>query len=101
MGEYDINRYLTRNWDRLAPRLAGKLHVYTGEKDTFYLEGAVRLLKRSLETLGSDAVVEILPGLDHSTLLDSAMRVRITKEMGETLRRAGIGRATVRAAGVR
>ena len=79
MGEYDINRYLTRNWDRLAPRLAGKLHVYTGEKDTFYLEGTVRLLKRSLETLGSDAVVEILPGRDHSTLLDSAMRVRASR----------------------
>ena len=33
------------NWATLGPKLAGKLHVITGELDTFYLEGAVRLLK--------------------------------------------------------
>ena len=31
--------------------------MVTGDLDTFYLEGAVRLLKESLTKLGSDAVV--------------------------------------------
>ena len=72
----------------LGPRLAeGKVHVYMGADDTFYLEGAARLLKQTLEHLGSDAVVEILPNRDHGTLLDRALRVRIAEEMAETFRR--------------
>jgi S-formylglutathione hydrolase FrmB len=90
-GRYDIRQKLTRNWQVLGPKLADKLHVYTGEQDTFYLEGAVRLLKQSLEALGSDAVIEIVPRKDHGTLLSSSMRARIAAEMAETLRRGGIG----------
>jgi len=40
--------------------------------------------------LGSDAVIEILPGKDHEGLLDSDMEARIAREMAETLRGAGI-----------
>ena len=56
---YDIRLILETNWPTLGPRLAGKLHVIAGELDTFYLEGAVRLLQESLDRLGSDAVIEI------------------------------------------
>src|SRR6202011_2350090 len=58
---YDIRLTLENNWKVLGPKLAGKLHVYTGSEDTFYLDGAVALLKESLTKLGSDAVVEIVP----------------------------------------
>jgi S-formylglutathione hydrolase FrmB len=85
---YDIRRTLEANWGALAPKLAGKLHVYTGGNDTFYLEGAVGLLRDSLKKLGSDAVVEVLPGYDHGTLLNAAMRERIAREMAGCLRRA-------------
>ncbi len=85
--KYDIRRKLERDWKTLGPKLAGKLHVYTGAEDTFYLEGAVRLLQASLQELGSDAVVEIVPGRDHSSLLDKAMRERIAREMADALRR--------------
>jgi pimeloyl-ACP methyl ester carboxylesterase len=85
--KFDIRLTLERDWDRLAPKLKGKLHVYTGGEDTFYLEGAVALLKASLAGLGSDAVIEIVPGRDHGTLLDQAMRRRINGEMADTFRR--------------
>jgi S-formylglutathione hydrolase FrmB len=62
---FDIRLVLKKNWSRLGPALAGKLHIYAGEEDTFYLEGAVRLLKRALERLGSDAEVVIVPGMGH------------------------------------
>jgi hypothetical protein len=84
---YDIRLVLERNWDRLGPRLAGKLHVLTGARDTFYLEGAVRLLKESLAALGSDAVVEIIPGKDHSSILDAALSARLDREMKAALNR--------------
>jgi hypothetical protein len=77
---YDIRLKLERNWSTLGPKLAGKLHVYTGDVDTFYLDGAARLLQKSLRDLGSDAVVEMFPGRDHGTI-GSAVRDRIRQEM--------------------
>ncbi len=78
---YDIRLILERNWDELGPRLAGKLNVHMGDQDTFYLEGATMLLKQSLEALGSDAVVEIYPGLDHGSIMTPQLRNRIRSEM--------------------
>ena len=66
---YDIRLVLERNWPVLKSKLAGKLHVYAGGEDNFYLEGAVRLLKESLAKLGSDAEVEIFPDLGHGMVL--------------------------------
>jgi S-formylglutathione hydrolase FrmB len=84
---YDIRLVLERNWQTLGPRLAGKLHIFMGESDTFYLEGAVRLLKDALQRLGSDAVIEIHPGKDHGSLLTPELRDRIRREMAETFLR--------------
>ncbi len=81
--KYDIRLTLERDWKTLGPKLTGKLHVYTGADDTFYLDGAVRLLQESLKKLGSDADVEVVPGRDHGTLLDRKMRERIAREMAD------------------
>jgi hypothetical protein len=80
---YDIRMILEKNWGTLGLQLAGKLHVYTGADDTFYLDGATALLQKSLKDLGSDAKVEIFPGRDHGNLMDQKMRDRITREMAE------------------
>ncbi len=84
---YDIRLTLERNWKTLGPKLAGKLHVYTGGADTFYLEGATRGLGETLKKLGSDAVVEIFPGKDHGTLVDAKLQKRIAEEMAAQSRR--------------
>ena len=82
--KYDIRLVIERHWAALGTQLQGKLHIHMGEFDTFYLEGATRLLKESLERLGSDAVVEIHPGKDHSSLMTSELRDRLRREMAET-----------------
>jgi hypothetical protein len=86
--KYDIRLVLQRNWKALGPKLAGKLHVYIGEMDNFYLEGATRKLKQSLEALGSDAVVELVPGKDHGSLMTTELRARISREMAAMFRAA-------------
>jgi hypothetical protein len=85
--KYDIRLTLDRNWKELGPKLAGKLHVYMGEEDTFYLEGATRLLKESLTNLKSDAVVELFPKKNHGNLVDAALRKRINEEMAAAARK--------------
>lgn len=62
---YDIRLVMERNWKTLGPKVAGKLHIYAGAVDTFYLDGAARLLQQSLKELGSDAEVVIVPNMPH------------------------------------
>jgi pimeloyl-ACP methyl ester carboxylesterase len=81
--KYDIRLILERHWAELGPKLAGKLHVIQGELDTFYLDGATRLLKQSLAALKSDAVIEIVPGRDHSDLATQELALRFRAEMTE------------------
>jgi enterochelin esterase-like enzyme len=88
--KYDIRLVLERNWPALKPKLAGKVHVYMGGADTFYLEGATALLKESLAKLGSDAKVEIFPGKDHGSVMDRALKQRIAREMAEQFRRSQV-----------
>ena len=79
--KYDIGLLLKENWPTLESKLTGKLRIFAGEKDTFYLEGAVRLLKQTLDELGSDAVVEILQGRNHMNVADRALGQRIDQEL--------------------
>ncbi len=80
---YDINLVLKNNWSKLAPKLAGKIHISMGDLDTFYLNGATALLKKTLADLGSDAQVEMVPGKDHSNLMTKELRDRQKREMLE------------------
>ena len=47
---YDLRHILERDWATLGPKLAGKLHVYMGDMDTYFLEEATRLLEEFLES---------------------------------------------------
>jgi hypothetical protein len=38
---YDLRAYMERNWSRIGPQLAGKIHIYVGDMDNFYLNLAV------------------------------------------------------------
>ncbi|MGD2123035.1 MAG: alpha/beta hydrolase-fold protein [Gemmatimonadota bacterium] len=46
---YDLRHILERDWETLGPKLVGKLHIYMGEMDTFFLEEATLLLENFLE----------------------------------------------------
>lgn len=85
--QYDIRLILEKNWAELGPKLRGKIHVFMGDQDTFYLEGATILLKQSLAKLGSDARIEIIPGRDHFNLLAPELQDRIRSEMVAAFRR--------------
>lgn len=47
---FDLSAILRRDWKTLGPKLEGKLHLYVGEADTFYLDRGVHLLKDFLES---------------------------------------------------
>lgn len=47
---YDLRYYLETYWPEIGKDLEGKLHIYTGDMDTHYLNNAVVLMERFLET---------------------------------------------------
>ncbi len=47
---YDLRYILERDWKTLGPRLVGKIHLYCGEMDNYYLNNAVHLMEDFLES---------------------------------------------------
>ncbi|ARA94199.1 hypothetical protein AWN76_014240 [Rhodothermaceae bacterium RA] len=47
---YDLRHILERDWATLGPKLVGKLHIYVGDMDNYYLNNAVYLMEAFLES---------------------------------------------------
>jgi hypothetical protein len=45
---YDLRYILERDWDKLGPNLQGKIHIYCGDMDNYYLNNAVMLMEEFL-----------------------------------------------------
>jgi hypothetical protein len=50
---YDLNAILQKDWDTLGPLLQGKLHLYVGSADTYFLNDAVYLMQDFLDKTGT------------------------------------------------
>jgi hypothetical protein len=46
---YDLRYVLERDWAKIGPKLKGKIHVYCGDMDNYYLNNAVYLMEEFLE----------------------------------------------------
>ncbi len=65
---YDLGHILKRDWKKLGPKLAGKLHIYVGEADNYYLNNAVYLVEDFLKTTKDPAYggeVDYEPRAEH------------------------------------
>ncbi len=56
---YDLSWILRRDWQTLGPKLRGKLHIYVGDMDNYYLNNAVYLVEEFLETAAPSADAEV------------------------------------------
>jgi hypothetical protein len=48
---YDLSHIIARDWATLAPKLRGKIHIYVGTGDNYYLTDAVYFAQSTLESL--------------------------------------------------
>lgn len=46
---FDLRYILERDWDKLGDKLKGKIHIYCGDMDNYYLNNAVYLMEDFLE----------------------------------------------------
>lgn len=47
---YDLRYILERDWEKLGDKLKGKIHIYCGDMDNYYLNNAVYLMEDFLES---------------------------------------------------
>jgi len=47
---YDLGHILRRDWKTLGPKLEGKIRIYCGDMDNYYLNNAVYLVEEFLES---------------------------------------------------
>jgi hypothetical protein len=52
---YDLAHIMERDWAILGPKLQGKIHIYVGSADTYYLNDAVYFAQSTLESLRNPA----------------------------------------------
>ncbi len=48
---YDLGHILKRDWATLGPKLQGKIHIYCGDMDNYYLNNAVYLVEEILKNV--------------------------------------------------
>ncbi len=65
---FDLRYYLEQNWAEIGPKLEGKLHIYVGDMDSYYLNNAVVFMEQFLESTWDpyyDGVVKYGDGEPH------------------------------------
>ena len=64
---YDLRLRLEQDWTRLAPKLRGKINIWVGDADDYYLDDAVRLFDAWLDDTDPsyDARIVYGPGQGH------------------------------------
>lgn len=65
---YDIAYRLQQQWPQLKADLDGKIHLYVGTADTFYLDGAAHRLQAVLDGLHAKSDFHFLPNRTHFDL---------------------------------
>ncbi len=66
--KYDLLLYTSSNWPDLGPKIKGKIHVWMGDMDNFYLNNSMRDFDEFLKNTKnpkSDAQIEFTPMKGH------------------------------------
>jgi hypothetical protein len=90
--QYDLRLVLEKNWPALAPKLRGKIRIWVGDADDYFLNNAVHRLDEFLKRAQPAAEHRIIygPGQGHSE--GGWSEAQMMKEMAEVFARAGRAR---------
>ncbi len=83
---YDLRRVLEQNWRTLGPKLRGKLHIWVGEADDYFLNNAVHRLDEFLSRAEPpyEGSIAYGPGQGHcwSGISEREMMKQMAERMG-------------------
>ncbi len=65
---YDLAHIVQTTWAQRGPALRGKIHVFVGTADTFYLDGAAHKMEAVLNAVNAGAHFTYIPDRTHFDL---------------------------------
>ncbi len=65
---YDLAHIVETTWPERQSMLKGRIHLFVGTADTFYLDGAAHKFQARLERLGADSHFTYIPDRTHFDL---------------------------------
>ena len=65
---YDLSHIVQSRWPQLGPMLKGRIHLFVGTADTFYLDGAAHKFDAVLQQLDANAHFTYIPDRTHFDL---------------------------------
>jgi hypothetical protein len=83
---YDIRLIIEKNWERLGPKLKGKIFIYVADDDDARLDDSIRIFKKSMEELGSDAFIKILDSGGHGDGVWKQIIAEIHEQMDKKIK---------------
>jgi hypothetical protein len=85
--QYDLRMVLEKDWAKLAPKLKGKIHIYVGDADDYFLNNAVRLLDDFFKTAkpSHDGKIVFVPRTGHG--VQGISEKEMVKEMMDSVER--------------
>lgn len=83
-AKYDLRRHLAANWGELGPKLRGKIRVYAGDADDYFLNNAARLFDQFVKKADPPAEARMIfganAGHEFHPLSDRAMMEEMIAE---------------------
>ncbi|MFN3385623.1 MAG: alpha/beta hydrolase-fold protein [Candidatus Thermochlorobacter sp.] len=79
---YDLQHIIKRDWSKIGEKLKGKIHIYCGDMDNYYLNNAVYLMEETLKSLDNpkaDAEVKYGDRFEHCWNGDPTLPNYITR----------------------
>lgn len=86
--KYDLRHYTESNWQTLGPKLQGKLNIWMGDMDNFYLNNAMHLYQEMLNKQKeptSDAKFTWVRGAGHCDYENVPMLKKVMLEMQQKI----------------
>ena len=83
--KHDLNDYVEKNWETLGPKIQGKIWIWMGDMDDFYLNPALRAFDEMLKKKDnpkSDAVIHFSPMKGHC---DEYNEIKVIQQIAEKL----------------
>ncbi len=85
--KYDLKHYVETNWETLGPKIQGKIWVWMGDMDNFYLNPAMRAFDEMLKKQTNpkpDASINFSPMEGHCSEFN---HIKVLKQIEEKLER--------------
>ncbi len=84
--KHDLKKYVESNWETLGPKIKGKIWVWTGDMDNFYLNPAMRAFDEmihKMENPKSDASINYTPMKGHCAEYNE---IKVIQQIAEKLK---------------